>query len=192
MTEEEINEIVRQWEENNPNPANVVALVGMGKWMPACNCPLKGYPRTSFGRLHRTIDQHPRTMPVVGLMLLHESCTSKICSYCGGLNMNVGIMMEDGKEKKLHHVTRCTSVKGHENGKTCEMGGICRSRDIPGAEALLLCMEYEAKCLFTAKMKKGNTWKTWKDMTKAEMIQVRKEARQRGLPHYRPGRSMMR
>jgi len=192
MTEEEINEIMRQWEENNPNPANVVALVGIGKWMPACNCPLKGYPRTSFGRLHRTIDQHPRTMPVVGLMLLHESCTSKICSYCGGLNMNVGVKMEDGKEKKLHHVTRCTSVKGHENGKTCEKGGICRSRDIPGAEALLLCMEYEAKCLFTAKMKKGNTWKTWKDMTKGEMIQVRKKARQRGLPHYRPGRSMMR
>ena len=98
--------------------------------------------------------------------------------------MNVGVKMEDGKEKKLHHVTRCTSVKGHENGKTCEMGRIWRSRDIPGAEALLLCMEYEAKCLFGTE--------GWKDMTMDQMIQVRKDARQSGLPHYRPGRSMMR
>ena len=53
------------------------------------------------------------------------------------------------------------------------------SRDIPGAKALLLCTEYEAKCLFKKRMKKG---KTWKDMTKAEMIQIRQEARQDGLP----------
>mmetsp|Transcript_12874 Transcript_12874/g.31388 ORF Transcript_12874/g.31388 Transcript_12874/m.31388 type:complete len:93 (+) Transcript_12874:2683-2961(+) len=72
------------------------------------------------------------------------------------------------------------------------MSGICRSRDIPGAEALLLCTEYEAKSLFKAKMKKGKTWKTWKDMSKARMIKVRQDARQSGLPHYRPGRSIRR
>ena len=59
------------------------------------------------------------------------------------------------------------------------------SRDIPGAKAILLCTEYEAKCLFNVKMNNG---KTWKDMTKAQMIQFRKDARQDGLPHYRPGR----
>ena len=63
------------------------------------------------------------------------------------------------------------------------------SRDIPGAKALLLCTEYEAKCVFKSKMKKG---KTWKDMTKAQMLKVREKARQSGLPHYRPGRPIRR
>ena len=153
---------------------------------PSPNCPLKGYPKTSFGRLHKALDQHPRSMPGVGLMVVHESCTSKICSCCGGLNKNLEVgKKEDGTKETIHHVTRCTSVKGHENGKTCEMSRFWRSRDVPGAEALLLCTEYEAKCLFEKKMKNG---KTWKDMTKVQMINVRKGARQRGLPHYRPGR----
>ena len=63
------------------------------------------------------------------------------------------------------------------------------SRDIPGAKALLLCTEYEAKCLFKSKTKKG---RSWKDMAKAQMIKVRKDARQNGLPNYRPGRSIRR
>ena len=181
---------MRQWEDNNPNPANVVALVGIGKWMPAANCPLKGYPKTSFGRLHKAIDQHPRTMPRLGRMTVNECCTSKICSYCGGLNENLKLEKKEGtKERIEHHVTHCTTVKHQENGKPCEMSKFYSSRDTPGAKAILLCTEYEAKCLFKAKMKNG---KTWKDMTKAEMIKVREMARQSGLPHYRPGRSMMR
>ena len=99
--------------------------------------------------------------------------------------MNFEVKKEGGTKETIHHVTRCTSVKGHVNGKTCEMSGFWRSRDIPGAEALLLCTEYEAKSLFKKKTKNG---KTWKDTTKAEMMKVRQEARQRGLPHYRPGR----
>ena len=91
--------------------------------------------------------------------------------------------------EKIHHVTHCKSVKDHENGITCEMSGFYSCRDIPAAKAILLCTEYEAKCLFKAKMKNG---KTWKDMTKAEMIEIRKDARQSGLPHYRPGRSIRR
>ena len=75
-------------------------------------------------------------------------------------------------------------MKRQENGEYCEMYDIYSSRDIPGAKAILLCTEYEAKCLFGTE--------GWKDMTKAQMIQVRKEARQSGLPHYRPGRSIKR
>ena len=69
------------------------------------------------------------------------------------------------------------------------MSGIYGIRDIPAAKAILLCTEYEAKCLFNSEMKDG---RTWKNMTKAERIEVRKKARQSGLPHYRPGRSIKR
>ena len=189
LTEEETNERMKEWESKNPNPANVVALVGIGNWMQAANCPLKGYPKTSFGRLHKAIDQHPRTMQRVGHWGINECCTSKVCSYCGGFHENLEVRNKEGKKEKIHHVTHCKSVKDHENGITCEMYDIYSSRDIPGAKAILLCTEYEAKCLFKAKMKNG---KTWKDMTKAQMIQFRKDARQSGLPHYRPGRSIKR
>ena len=90
---------MKQWEIKNPNPANVVALVGIGKWMPVANCPLKGYPKTSFGRLHKTIDLHPRTMPGVRLMVVHECCTSKICSFCGGLHENLKVTKTEGRNK---------------------------------------------------------------------------------------------
>ena len=127
FTEEEIDQIMQTWEENNPNPANVVALVGIGKWMPAANCPLKGYPKTSFGRLHKAIDQHPRTMQRVGLMVVHESCTSKVCSCCGGIHENLEIRNKEGTKKEIHHVTHCKSVKDQENGKHCEMSGFYKN-----------------------------------------------------------------
>ena len=75
-------------------------------------------------------------------------------------------------------------MKHQEIGETCEMSTFYSSRDIPGAKAILLCTEYEAKCLFGTE--------GWKDMTKAKMIKVREKARQNGLPHYRPGRSIRR
>ena len=122
-------------------------------------------------------------------MVVHECCTSKICSCCGALYENLKVTTKEGGTKVTHHVTRCTSAKHQENVEPCEMSTFFSSRDIPGAKALLLCTEYEAMCLFEKKMKRG---KTWKDMSKAKMIKIRQDARQDGLPHYRPGRSIRR
>ena len=115
---------VEEWKRSHRNPLDVKGIVFMGHWRRHPSCNIKGYSTSSHGILHEMIDNHPKSVEGLGLVTVHESCTSKVCHYCGSLLVEQRI-----NGKPYHHTTRCTSPYYKE----CSYQGRCVPRDVPAS-----------------------------------------------------------
>ena len=75
------------------------------------------------------IDNHPKNVPGLRLVNVHESCTSKVCPECGSMLVEQTI-----NQAPYHHTTRCTS----SSYKQCSRRGKCIPRDEPGSRNIFV------------------------------------------------------